>query len=73
MGVYRLWRDLGYAAGALLAGVVADAIGMTSAINVVAGLTALSGFVVLFRLADDAAARGPVAESFVVRPLAGDR
>ena len=32
IGVYRLWRDLGFAIGALVAGVIADALGMPSAI-----------------------------------------
>jgi hypothetical protein len=45
-----LWRDLGYAVGALLAGVVADWLGMAAAIHVVAALTLLSGFVVLLRM-----------------------
>jgi len=49
-GVYRLWRDLGYAVGALLAGLVADWLGMAAAIHVVAVLTLLSGLVVLFRM-----------------------
>src|SRR5262245_46926940 len=49
-GVYRLWRDLGYAVGALLAGLVADWLGMPAAIHVVAALTLLSGFVVLVRM-----------------------
>jgi MFS family permease len=49
-GVYRLWRDLGYAIGALLAGLVADWLGMAAAIHVVAALTLLSGFVVLARM-----------------------
>ena len=52
-GVYRLWRDLGYAVGALLAGLVADWLGMAAAIHVVATLTLLSGFVVLVRDAGD--------------------
>jgi MFS family permease len=43
VGVYRFWRDLGYVAGALIAGVVADAIDFAAAIAVVAGLTAASG------------------------------
>jgi MFS family permease len=43
VGVYRFWRDSGYVAGALLAGVVADALGFEAAIGIVAGLTALSG------------------------------
>jgi MFS family permease len=49
-GVYRLWRDLGYAVGALLAGLVADWLGMAAAIHVVAALTLLSGLVVLVRM-----------------------
>jgi MFS family permease len=49
-GVYRLWRDLGYAIGALLAGLVADWLGMAAAIHVVAALTLSSGLVVLFRM-----------------------
>jgi len=50
VGVYRLWRDLGFAVGALVAGLVADAAGMASAIWVVAAITALSGLVVLLRM-----------------------
>ncbi len=46
VGVYRLWRDGGYAAGALLSGVLADALGLGWAIGVIAVLTALSGGVV---------------------------
>jgi MFS family permease len=43
VGVYRFWRDMGYVAGGLLAGIVADAIDFSAAIGVVAALTALSG------------------------------
>jgi len=50
VGVYRLWRDLGFAVGALLAGLVADRFGMAAAIWAVAALTALSGLVVLMRM-----------------------
>jgi MFS family permease len=46
MGVYRLWRDAGYAIGALISGVVADLLGMHAAIHVVAALTLSSGLVV---------------------------
>jgi MFS family permease len=46
LGVYRFWRDLGYAVGALLSGIIADAIGLGTAIHVVAGLTLASGIVV---------------------------
>jgi MFS family permease len=45
LGVYRFWRDLGYAIGALLAGVIADLIGIGWAIGVVGGLTLRSGIV----------------------------
>ena len=47
VGVYRFWRDLGYALGAVIAGVIADALGYSGAINVVAALTATSGLWVL--------------------------
>jgi MFS family permease len=43
VGVYRFWRDMGYVAGALIAGLVADALGFGGAIAVVAALTAASG------------------------------
>jgi len=52
VGVYRLWRDLGYAIGALLAGVAADALGLPAAMWIVAGLTALSGLVVAIRMTE---------------------
>lgn len=45
IGVYRLWRDSGYAVGGLLAGVLADLFGIPWAIGVIAGLTLLSGCV----------------------------
>ena len=48
MGVYRFWRDLGYAVGALLSGIIADLFGMRAAIEVVAVLTLLSGMQVAF-------------------------
>ncbi|MBI4521286.1 MAG: MFS transporter [Gemmatimonadetes bacterium] len=46
IGVYRLWRDLGYAVGGVTAGVVADILGLSAAIAAIGGLTMLSGFVV---------------------------
>jgi MFS family permease len=45
VGVYRLWRDSGYAIGALIAGITADAIGLRGAVAVVGALTAASGLV----------------------------
>jgi MFS family permease len=43
VGVYRFWRDLGYVAGGLLAGLAADALSYSAAIAIVAALTAASG------------------------------
>ncbi|WP_328988429.1 MFS transporter [Kribbella sp. NBC_01245] len=50
VGVYRLWRDGGFAVGALLAGVVADLWGIPAAVWTVAALTAVSGLVVAARM-----------------------
>jgi len=50
VGVYRLWRDAGFAVGAILAGVIADAFGIPTAIWSVGALTALSGLIVAFRM-----------------------
>jgi MFS family permease len=51
LGVYRFWRDLGYAVGALLSGLVADAVGLAAAIHLVAALTLISGVGVLLVMA----------------------
>jgi MFS family permease len=50
VGVYRLWRDAGFAVGALLAGLVADLAGLEAAVWVVAALTVASGLVVAGRM-----------------------
>jgi MFS family permease len=50
VGVYRLWRDGGYAVGALLAGVLADRFGVAWAIAVIGALTFASGIVALARM-----------------------
>jgi MFS family permease len=50
VGVYRLWRDGGFAVGAVLSGLVADAYGIRAAIWVVAALTAASGLLVAIRM-----------------------
>jgi predicted MFS family arabinose efflux permease len=47
-----MWRDLGFAAGAILVGILADRAGMSAAIAVVAAITAGSGIVVALRMAE---------------------
>ena len=50
VGIYRLWRDAGFAVGALLAGLLADAVSVEAAIYAVAIVTAASGLVVIARM-----------------------
>jgi MFS family permease len=50
LGVYRFWRDLGYAVGALVSGAVADFVGLAAAIHLVAALTLMSGLVVVWMM-----------------------
>jgi MFS family permease len=50
VGVYRLWRDAGFAVGGLVGGVAADAYGLRAAVLIVAGLTAASGALVAARM-----------------------
>ncbi|MGN7200777.1 MFS transporter [Arthrobacter sp. SAFR-044] len=50
VGVYRLWRDGGFAVGALLSGVLADLYGIPAAVAAVAVITAASGVVVAVRM-----------------------
>jgi MFS family permease len=83
VGIYRLWRDLGYAIGALLAGVTADAFGLNVAMWVIAALTVVSGGVSAMRMTETLPATARTArrtdgESTMTmgrsqQPLAGDR
>ena len=50
VGIYRLWRDGGFAVGALLSGLLADLYGIPAAVAAVAALTALSGLLVALRM-----------------------
>jgi MFS family permease len=52
VGVYRFWRDLGYALGALVAGGAADVLGLAGAMWVVAGITFASGVVAAVRMTE---------------------
>jgi MFS family permease len=56
VGVYRLWRDLGYAVGALVAGLTADTFGLKAAMWLIAALTFASGAVSAARMSETLAA-----------------
>jgi MFS family permease len=84
VGVYRLWRDGGFAVGAVLSGVIADAYGIRAAIWVVAALTAASGLLVAIRMHETlhrtpGTAAGPIPESppgpatTATTPVTGDQ
>jgi MFS family permease len=62
VGVYRFWRDIGYALGAVIAGATADALSYGGAIGVVAALTAASGAWVLVDMPSE---RRPAAQELV--------
>jgi len=50
LSIFRFWRDSGYVIGALLAGVLADIFGMSTAILIIAGITAVAGIIAHFRM-----------------------
>jgi MFS family permease len=66
VGVYRLWRDTGFAVGALLAGIVADAFGLRAAIWAVAGLTAASGIVAAVRMYETLPGRSKIHQTDLI-------
>jgi MFS family permease len=61
VGTYRLWRDLGYAFGALLAGITADAFGLSAAMWVIAALTFASGLIAAVRMSETLPVLTPTA------------
>jgi MFS family permease len=65
VGVYRLWRDMGFAVGGILAGLLADAFNIPVAIAVIGGLTFLSGLVAAIVMYETLPVRRPTA----VQPL----
>jgi MFS family permease len=50
IGIFRLWRDLGYAIGAILTGIIADAFGIDASVIVIGMLTVFSSFVIQNRM-----------------------
>ena len=71
VGVYRLWRDLGYAIGALIAGFSADLFGLAGALWIVAALTAISGAVAALRMREPRSS--PVRFGILLRAFIGRR
>jgi MFS family permease len=72
IGIYRFWRDLGYAIGAIIAGVAADRFGLGGAMWLVAGLTLLSGIGVAVRMRERPARSSPRDEDQSAQALAGE-
>jgi MFS family permease len=50
IGTFRLWRDLGYAFGAIISGITADFLGIEYAILLIGGLTIISALIIKFRM-----------------------
>ena len=63
VGIYRLWRDLGYAVGALAAGLLADAFGMATAIAAIGVVTVASGGLVAVRMPETLVTRRGVRQA----------
>lgn len=71
VGVYRLWRDSGYAIGAILAGVLADAFGIRRAIVTVGGLTVFAGILAALVMRETLVQRHSAIGSFL--PVTGEK
>lgn len=52
IGVFRLWRDLGYAFGALATGIIADILNVDWSVGLIGGVTLLSAWIIRVRMSD---------------------
>ena len=50
LGVFRLWRDLGYAIGAILTGIIADTLGINASVFIIGLLTIFSAVIIFYRM-----------------------
>ena len=50
IGIFRLWRDLGYAVGAVITGIIADTLGLLTSVGTIASLTLISALIILIRM-----------------------
>jgi len=53
IGIFRLWRDMGYALGAILTGLIADMFGIPASMGIIAVITILSALLIKFRMDPD--------------------
>ncbi len=72
VGIYRLWRDAGYAVGAIVAGVIAAA-GFSAAIVTVAALTGISGIIVAVRMHESGRRPSSVSTATIRKPASQGR
>ncbi|HPF91380.1 MAG TPA: MFS transporter [Flavobacteriales bacterium] len=69
VGVFRLWRDLGYAIGALLTGLLADRFGITTSITAIGAVTVMSGVVLWLRMPSERKCLEPEdLKTMLIRP-----
>jgi predicted MFS family arabinose efflux permease len=73
VGFYRLWPDAGYAVGAIVAGVIADAAGFSAAIFTIALLTRVSGIIVAVRMRESGRRLSPSSTATVREPASQSR
>jgi MFS family permease len=70
VGVYRLWRDLGYAIGALISGILADIFGLVWAVLAVGAMTFGSGIIAALRMQETMASSEPGIKPVIARTTA---
>lgn len=67
LGIFRLWRDMGYAIGAILTGLIADAFGISTSIIVIGILTLFSSLIIEYRMKYQT--RHPKLTDFIFRKI----
>jgi MFS family permease len=73
VGIYRLWRDAGYAVGAIVAGTIADTAGFPAAIVTIAALTGVSGVIVAVRMRESGPRLSSLSTATIRKPPSQSR
>jgi len=73
VGIYRLWRDAGYAVGAIVAGTIADTAGFSAAIVTIAALTGVSGVIVAVRMRESEPRLSSFSTATIRKPASQSR